>query len=253
MAYRFDLLREGEIKSLLRLVGEVTELPRDKVARRTHVLHGLLSLVGGRSAVALEMAGPGEGPFARPGTIVNVDYGTESEARQSETYLVHNHPADPVLPGFLAARGQTLTMTRDVDDAAYHRTDHFNIVRRPFGIDHSLYCRLTLPNDDDLAVGLQRGPADPDFGERDKALVHLLHTSAPHVYAAPRSAAPELDELAPRLRPVLRHLLQGDAEKEVAAKLKLSRHTVHRYVQAIYQALNVHSRGELLAKHARQG
>jgi len=253
MAYRFDSLREGDITGLLRLVGEVTELPPDKVARRTHVLHGLLSLVGGRSAVAMEMAAPGEGPFARPGTIVNVDYGTESEARQSEMYLVHNEPADPVLPGFLAARGQTLTMTRDVDDAAYHRTDHFNIVRRPFGIDHSLYCRLTLPGGEDLAVGLQRSPGDPVFSERDKALVHLLHTSAPHVYAARRNAAPELDSLAPRLRPVLRYLLQGDAEKEVAAKLRLSRHTVHRYAQVIYHELKVHSRGELLAKYARQG
>jgi DNA-binding CsgD family transcriptional regulator len=253
MAYRFDLLREGDITGLLRLVGEVTELPPDKVARRTHVLHGLLSLVGGRSAVAVEMALPAEGPFARPGTIVNVNYGTDSEARQSETYLVHNNPADPVLPGFLAARGQTLTMTRDVDDAAYHRTDHFNIVRRPFDIDHSLYCRLPLPGGDDLAVGIQRCPGDEPFTERDKALVHLLHTSAPHVYAAPRHEAPELEGLAPRLRPVLRYLLRGDAEKEVAAKLKLSRHTVHRYAQAIYQRLDVHSRGELLAKYARQG
>jgi DNA-binding CsgD family transcriptional regulator len=50
---------------------------------------------------------------------------------------------------------------------------------------------------------------------------------------------------------VLRCLLQGNAEKEVAAKLKLSRHTVHRYTQAIYDELNVHSRGELLARHAR--
>jgi DNA-binding CsgD family transcriptional regulator len=253
MTYRFDLLREGDITGLLRLVGEVTELPPDNVARRTHVLHGLLSLVGGRSAVALEMAAPAEGPFARPGTIVNVNYGTESEARQSEMYLVHNNPADPVLPGFLAARGQTLTMTRDVVDATYHRTDHFNIVRRPFDIDHSLYCRLTLPSGDDLAVGLQRSLGDPVFTEPDKALVHLLHTSAPHVYAAPRQRPPELDQLAPRLRPVLRYLLQGDAEKEVAAKLNLSRHTVHRYAQAIYQALNVHTRGELLAKYARQG
>ena len=252
MAFRFDLIREGDFAGLLRLAGEVTELPSDKVVRRTHVLHGLLSLVGGRSAVAVEMALPEEGSFARAGTVINVNYGSEAEARLSEMYLVHNEPADPVLPGFLAARGQTLTMTRNVDDATYHRTDHFNIVRRPFDIDHSLYCRLTLPGGGDLAVGIQRCPGDPAFGERDKALVHLLHTSAPHVYAGMRQHPPELDRLAPRLRPVLRYLLQGDAEKEVAAKLRLSRHTVHRYTQAIYQQLEVHSRAELLAKYARQ-
>ena len=252
MAFRFDSIGEGDFSRLLALVGEVAELPADKVVRRTHVLNGLLSLVGGRSAIATEMALPDEGPFARPGTIINVNYGSEAEARLSEMFLLHNEPADPALPGFLAARGQTLTMTREIGDAEYHRTDHFNVVRRPFDIDHSLYCRLPLPDGDDLAVGIQRSPGDPIFSERDKALVHLLHTSAPHVYAAPRNAAPELDSLAPRLRPVLRYLLQGDAEKEVAAKLRLSRHTIPRYAQAIYRELSVHTRAELLAKYAGQ-
>jgi DNA-binding NarL/FixJ family response regulator len=45
--------------------------------------------------------------------------------------------------------------------------------------------------------------------------------------------------------------MQGDADKDIAAKLKLSRHTVHRYAQAIYRQLGVHSRGELPAKYAR--
>jgi DNA-binding CsgD family transcriptional regulator len=51
----------------------------------------------------------------------------------------------------------------------------------------------------------------------------------------------------------LRYILQGDAEKEVAAKLRLSRHTVHRYTQVIYRELGVNSRGELLAKYAGRG
>jgi DNA-binding CsgD family transcriptional regulator len=251
--FRFDAVREGDMASLLRLVGEVTELPPDKVVRRTHVLNGLLSLVGGRSAAAMEMALPEEGPLARAGTVININYGTEAEARYSEAFLVHNDPPDPALPDFLAARGQTLTMVRRIEDREYFRSRHFDVVRRPFGIDHSLYCRLALPDGTDVSVGIQRSPGDPQFGEREKAILHLLHTSAPHVYAAPRLARPELDGLAPRLRPVLRYLLQGDADKDVAAKLRLSRHTVHRYAQAIYRELGVHSRGELLAQYVRRG
>jgi DNA-binding NarL/FixJ family response regulator len=83
----------------------------------------------------------------------------------------------------------------------------------------------------------------------------LLHTHAPHVYGGGFStdtpAEKDVDRLAPRLRPIFRYLLQGDAEKEVAAKLKLSIHTVHRYTQAIYREFDVHSRGELLARYAR--
>jgi DNA-binding CsgD family transcriptional regulator len=251
--FRYDLVREGDVGALLRLVGEVTELPADTIVRRTHVLNGLLSLVGGRSAVAVEMALPDEGPFARAGTVINVNYGSEAEARYSEWFLVHNDPADPALPEFLAARGRTITMVRRVDDRSYYRSAHFDVVRRPFDIDHSLYCRLTLPDGTDLSVGIQRCPGDAEFGEREKAMVHLLHTNAPHAYYVKEPARPELDRLAPRLRPVLRYLMHGDAEKEVAAKLRLSRHTVHRYAQAIYREVDVHSRGELMAKYARRG
>jgi DNA-binding CsgD family transcriptional regulator len=201
----------------------------------------------------MEMALPEEGPLARAGTVININYSCEAEARYSERFLVHNDPADPALPDFLAARGQTITMVRRVDDKEYFRSAHFDIVRRPFGIDHSLYCRVALPDGTDVGVGVQRSPGDPKFSDREKAIVHLLHTNAPHVYSVRAPAASsELDGLAPRLQPVLRYILQGDAEKEVAAKLKLSRHTVHRYTQVIYRQLDVHSRGELLAKHARR-
>lgn len=248
---RFDLFRESDMAAMLKLVGEVTELPADKTVRRTHVLAGLLKIIGGRSAAAVEMALPEEGPFARPGTIININTTCEAEARGSEMYLVHNMPADPALHEFLASRGKTITMLRDPDDKEWYRSPHYDMVRRPFDIDHSLYCRLTLPDGMDIAVGIQRCPGDPQFTERDKAIVHFLHTNAPHVYYAPRPKRPELDQLAPRLQPVMRYLLQGDAEKEVAAKLKLSRHTVHRYTQAIYQELEVHTRAELLAKYAK--
>jgi DNA-binding CsgD family transcriptional regulator len=250
--FRLDLLRDSDVGDLLRIAGESSELTHDKVARRTHVLRRLLDLIGGRSAVAMEMALPDEGPFARAGTIINIDTSCEAETLGSELYLVHNAPADPALHEFLIARGQTVTMVRDPQcDRQWYRSEHYDVVRRPFDMDHSLYCRLTLPDGCDMAVGIQRCPGDPLFSEREKAIVHLLHTHAPHVYAAPKRAhEPKLDRLAPRLQPVLRYLMQGNSDKEIAMKLKLSRHTIHRYTQAIFAALGVHSRGELLAKYA---
>jgi DNA-binding CsgD family transcriptional regulator len=46
----------------------------------------------------------------------------------------------------------------------------------------------------------------------------------------------------------LRSLLGGDSEKQCAAKLGVSHHTVHVYVKALYKKYGVSSRGELLAK-----
>lgn len=60
---------------------------------------------------------------------------------------------------------------------------------------------------------------------------------------------PSVDpKLPPRLRQTLDHLLAGDSEKQVAAKLNLSPHTVHIYVKSLYKHYQVSSRGELLAK-----
>jgi DNA-binding NarL/FixJ family response regulator len=54
--------------------------------------------------------------------------------------------------------------------------------------------------------------------------------------------------LSPRMEQTLRSLLGGASEKQVAAKLGVSPHTVHVYVKALYKKYGVCSRGELLAK-----
>jgi DNA-binding NarL/FixJ family response regulator len=59
-------------------------------------------------------------------------------------------------------------------------------------------------------------------------------------------------ELSPRLDQTLRHLLDGASEKEVAQRLKLSPHTVHVYVKALYRHYGVRSRAELLARHLQR-
>ena len=54
--------------------------------------------------------------------------------------------------------------------------------------------------------------------------------------------------LSPRHVETLQRLLEGDSEKQIAGRLKLSPHTVHVYVKALYRHFDVSSRGELLAR-----
>jgi len=58
--------------------------------------------------------------------------------------------------------------------------------------------------------------------------------------------------LSRRQRQTLELLLAGNAEKQIAARLSISRHTVHVYVKSLYKRFNVNSRPELLAKWVRQ-
>ncbi len=54
--------------------------------------------------------------------------------------------------------------------------------------------------------------------------------------------------LSPRLRQVLICLLQGDGEKQVAARLGVRRPTVHGYVTTLYRRFGVSGRAELTAQ-----
>ena len=55
-------------------------------------------------------------------------------------------------------------------------------------------------------------------------------------------------KLSPRMKQTLERLLAGDSEKQIAAKLEVSPHTVHVYVKSLYHEFEVCSRSELLAR-----
>ena len=57
--------------------------------------------------------------------------------------------------------------------------------------------------------------------------------------------------LSPRHVQTLQRLLEGDSEKQIAFRLKVSPNTVHVYVKALYRRFNASSRGELLAQFVR--
>lgn len=67
----------------------------------------------------------------------------------------------------------------------------------------------------------------------------------------PHDDIPTID-LSPAQRRVFEGLLAGLAEKEIAAKLSLSRHTIHNHIRKIYLIADVNSRSELLSKFVRQ-
>ena len=63
--------------------------------------------------------------------------------------------------------------------------------------------------------------------------------------SAPPSIDPELDQLTPREREVLRYIARGYAYKEIARELHLSVKTVETHVSAVLRKLQLTSRYEL--------
>lgn len=104
-----------------------------------------------------------------------------------------------------------------------------------------------------LAVGRRPGD-DRRFTARDRLVLDLMHAESAWVYAADvLLAGSPARGLTPRQQEILRHLLTGDGEKQVAAKLGLSPNTVHHHVKAVYRHFGASTRAELLARWVRGG
>jgi DNA-binding CsgD family transcriptional regulator len=252
--------RDVDVAAMLHLAGEVTELENDLHVRRRHILDGLVRLVGacGGACSEIEPEQFNTG-WSVPGTVTLA--GTFDHDRSFiERYLIGCVGAlDPCTPFLLRCAGSTITFRRsDVMDRSWYRSEHFDRLRRPRGIGESLYASFLAPDGRRVKVTLARELHDSPFTEHEAQLLHMFHQNLSSLYFSAEPSACATDRpsnpgdrvasLPPRLRPVLRQLLAGDAEKQVAHKLGLSAHTVHAYTKALYRTFNVNSRGELLAQ-----
>jgi DNA-binding CsgD family transcriptional regulator len=99
-------------------------------------------------------------------------------------------------------------------------------------------------------VFLGRDIGDRDFAQRDRAVVRVAMAAAGPLA---RITDPSPADLAPLARRVLRCFLEGDSDKQAAARLGLTRHTVNGYAKAFYRHFGVVTLAELLARWVRRG
>src|SRR3954453_17151984 len=100
-------LSDGDVAGLLRIAGEVGELEHDVQLRRTHILAGLLGLVGGCGAVCVEMD-PNhveDTGWALPDTITLAGMFTRHKAMISEYLTGRLAALDPCTPHLLRRGG----------------------------------------------------------------------------------------------------------------------------------------------------
>ena len=248
---------------MLRLAGEVGELAHDEHLRRRHVLEGLLAVVGGCSAVCCEidLHHDRASGWAIPGSITCAGALFATHESMVDRYLTGQLAAlDPAVPHLLRDEHAVATACRAdvVDDATWYASAHYNEIRRPLGIGESMYGKFVTPDGRHMKLSVHREARAQPFKAHHARLLNVFNENLARLYVAtppermPADRSVEVDEivenLPPRLRPVLRWLLAGDAEKQAAIKLGLSYHTVHEYTKALYRAFGVSSRGELLAK-----
>ena len=102
------------------------------------------------------------------------------------------------------------------------------------------YVTKTIGPDDLVGAVLRVRDGDAVFSPRLAGFVLDAFATA-----LPVAPDPELDQLTPREKDVLRHIARGYTYKEVAARLHLSVKTVETHVSAVLRKLQLSSRHEL--------
>jgi DNA-binding CsgD family transcriptional regulator len=260
-------LRASDVRAAYLLAGECRELGDDPILWRQHWYRRAAALAGADVVMGGEMAGARAG---RPRDLGTISWGWENgfnragwDAAVAEFRDDPNLVLTPPLRRYIrrlvrGADGAALSRSDLMADRPWYRSWNYGELNSVVGVDHTVWCFGSLPlgDGDELdGVLMSRAIGRRDFSAREKAIIRELHAAVAPLIGGPlaRFADPSPSALPPRLRQVLRCVLEGDSDKMVAARLRLSRHTVNEYVEQVFRHFGVRSRPELLARWVRRG
>jgi DNA-binding CsgD family transcriptional regulator len=254
---RSDMLRAVEVRDAYRLIGECRDLGADPEQWYPRMLAGLRRLLGdvissggeglpprrGRPLTQLSLFESGFDPRVRE---VSADY-CRSGALVTDPLFAHLPPCAP--DGLV-----TYTRRQLVPDAIYHRWPVVELFRQVDIGRRMVSMYLGSGTGTATAIHLHRGHRDRDFSPREQELLRFFHQELGPLVGRALISVAEANpaHLSPRLRQTLAFLLEGDSEKQVAARLGLSVATTHQYVTALYKRFGVRSRAQLMAHALRR-
>jgi DNA-binding CsgD family transcriptional regulator len=252
-----ESLRLCDVRAAFRLIGDCRDLGSEPLLWQQRMLEGLCELFGVVQAAALEARWARPARATPPISACSIS----GDPAADDAFRTYNRDVgwgdDPIHRAIERLPGKLVTRTRRdlVSDTSWYRSATFNEYFRAGRIDHQLLSLFQV-SDDGLSsiIVLNRALGDRDFSLRERRLLNFFHAELGRLIGGPLASSANLGVagLSPRLRQTLACLLEGDGEKQVAARLRLSRATVHQYVTALYRHFNVKSRAQLLARAIRR-
>ncbi len=244
-----------DIRQLFRLLGEIRDLGCDPVAWRLHMLTGLNAILGAQVGLTGEMELPYTLNRMRPVNPIDHGWRGECERKAWRAYFSGlDISDDPTWLELFPHVGRPLTRFRDqfMSRRQWYRSEHVQRYRRASGVDSFIVSQRPLPwLQRDHLIYILRPWNDKPVEARHARMLELFHNEFVLMLrrdAQSRPCDPRLSGLGPRLRQTLSLLLAGHAEKHIAARLAISRHTVHQYAKVLYRRMRVCSRAELFAQ-----
>lgn len=256
-------LRASDLRTLFEIVGECRERGDDSRTWRVHFASRLGELIGADLVFCVETAGCRKG---QPLDLGVAEWGWEHGFNRAgwERALMefrHNPFYSLGLQHYfrrLAKQDGVACSRRDlIPNREWEPSFDREVVHRVIGVDHVAWCFRTLSGTADEQAGViaTREAGRRDFKARDKALLaEVQGVMVPLIgRGLSQFTEPAPSALPLRAQQVLRCLLEGDGDKQVAQRLGISRFTVNVYTKQIFRHFGVQSRAELLARWVRRG
>ncbi|PCC67713.1 regulatory protein, luxR family [Nannocystis exedens] len=251
-------VRIERIERVLRVIAEAREC--QPAERRSHLVRGLLQVIGGRFATVLNISDFRAGGLGRPCDVLIAGLDEPLE-RLFAVYRAQGVGMNPALARLMENRPLEQAHVRVaprrqlVDDAVWYRTPFVAEQLRAADTDDGICAvRYGASAGHVRGFAVVRGWGERPFEPEDAALVHVFTAAADGLLddEAPVPPRPQRP-LTPREARVLELLLGGQTEKQFAEHLGLSIHTIHQYTKAVFRAFGVSGRAELMAKFIPAG
>lgn len=251
-------LKLSQVRAAFQLVSECCELGADPIAWRLHLLRGINRLVDGDVAFGgrADWGDVVKGVSSRDKILQvfsDIGWATDSDRRVYLDWITHGTPLDNPMTRVLMERGvfKSVSTRPDlVDVSNWRRAPLVDSFRHTARLDEAMCSVELLEPGKLLLLAVQRSIGRRAFQERERRLLELIHDEVRR-HLGTRLAlfdARSVYDLPPRLRDVLHCLLEGDGEKQVAARLGLSPHTIHTHIKRLHRRFGAATRGELLVR-----
>ena len=247
-------LTEGDLRDIVRLLGEIISSQGGITEKRRMLMDGLCGIIQASSWVWC-MA---EFDPDKPPSFIGLEHGGWDDARFGCYLEAMNHPDMEAVtrPSSMELRekGTHLTRTRrQMDPDMLLEQSSAAAFWERANIGALMTSQRPMTGGGISGIGVYRELGHPHFSEREARIAHIILSEIPwlHFQSFPDSKAQEITRLYPRHRTILNLLCEGWSRKKIADHLNLSVNTVHGYSKVIFKHFNVHSQAELIARLTR--
>lgn len=246
------------MRRIFRLLGDVQELRFNPHSWRENLVSGLCTLINARQGMTIQFS------HFTPEGIVGVDglvFGGHPDMSEMGFWDQWGRKGvfreDPQIDFGSKYPKHMLTARREdiIPDKQWHSSPFYIECAAQSRVRGTITSFFRIPGTDDaFGLAMHREKSDGNFSIKEKQMVEMTMQELYLLFQENRlpDLIPAATSLTFRQSQVLHYMIQGDSEKQIAARMQLSKHTVHDHIKAIYKYYDVQSRGELFACFIRR-